>query len=346
MLKGLVEQQGSGLVFVPGRRGREATFLNSPLKDLYPVELDPAKPGGIGLQNEAQLMLTSAGKRHWLTRFDSDEERNDELWKQLPGFFWSAAVEKSRPGSEVLAVHSALRNQWGRLPLLVTRAGRQRQGAFPGHRQRLALAAGRGGQIPLPLLGAGRPLDGPSAPPFGEGRHPPELQPGNARRPATPFSCKAPCWTKSGFPIDKGPVTGKVTSPGGRAERLEFAPLEGGWGVFKSAFTAPEAGHYKLEVASEPYGRHLATDLLVARPLLEKQGQPVNAQILAEIAALTRGASFSMADLDKMVGQISLLPEPQPVEKRLRLWSDPWWGGALLLLLTVYWVGRKWAGLV
>ncbi len=34
LLKGLVEQQASGLVFVPGRRGREATFLDSPLKDL------------------------------------------------------------------------------------------------------------------------------------------------------------------------------------------------------------------------------------------------------------------------------------------------------------------------
>ena len=49
MIRGLVEQQASGLVFVPGQRGREATFLNSPLADLYPVVLDPAKPQGIGL---------------------------------------------------------------------------------------------------------------------------------------------------------------------------------------------------------------------------------------------------------------------------------------------------------
>jgi hypothetical protein len=85
---------------------------------------------------------------------------------------------------------------------------------------------------------------------------------------------------------------------------------------------------------------------LVSRPQIEKEGQPVNAQILGEIAALTRGATFSMADLDKMVGQIALLPEPKPVEKRIRVWSDPAWGGAILLLLTLYWVGRKWAGLV
>jgi hypothetical protein len=151
---------------------------------------------------------------------------------------------------------------------------------------------------------------------------------------------------QSGFPIDKGPVAGKVTDPSGRTERLDFAQVEGGWGVFKSAFTAQEKGKYKIEVASEPNGRHLTTDLLVASPWIEKQGQPINAQTLNEIAALTRGAVFPTADLDKLVRQISLLPEPKPAEKRFRLWSEPAWGGVLLGLLTVYWVGRKWAGLV
>jgi len=345
LLKGLVEQQGSGLVFVPGRRGREATLMNSPLKDLFPVELDPSKPGGIGLENEAQLTLTTMGRRHWLTRFDSDEEKNDELWKQLPGFFWSASVEKSRPGSEVLATHGALRNQWGRIPLLVTRVSGNGKVLFLGTDS--AWRWRRGVEDKFHYRFWGQVVRW-----MAHQRH---LSAKEGIRlsynPETPQAgdtiyLQSAVLDQSGFPIDKGPVTGKVTSPGGRTERLDFAQVEGGWGVFKSGFTAQEAGQYKLEVASEPNGRSLTTDLLVTKPLLEKQGDPINAQILGEIAALTRGASFSMADLDKMVGQISLLPEPQPVERRLRLWSDPAWGGTLLFLLTVYWAGRKWAGLV
>src|SRR5690606_27054125 len=115
LIKGLIEQQSSGLVFLPGRRGRQSSFLESPLAELYPVVLDATKKEGVGLQNEAQLTLSTTGRRHLLTRFDSEENRNDELWKMLPGFFWSAAVEKSRPGSEVLAVHSSLRNSFGRM---------------------------------------------------------------------------------------------------------------------------------------------------------------------------------------------------------------------------------------
>ena len=345
MIRGLVEQQASGLVFVPGPRGREASFLNGPLADLYPVLLDAAKPQGIGLQNEAELVLTSAGKRHWLTRFDSDEERNDELWKQLPGFFWSAAVEKSRPGSEVLAVHSSLRNDFGRVPLLVTRAAGAGKVLFLGTDS--AWRWRRGVEDKFHYRFWGQVVRW-----MAHQRHLSEKEgirlsySPETPRAGDPIYLQATVLDESGFPIDKGPVTGKITAPGGRVERLEFAPLPGGWGVFKSAFTALESGPYKMEVASEAHGRHLATELLVVPPLLEKLGQPVNARILSEIAAVSQGAGFSVDEFDNVVKQISLLPQPGAVEKRVRLWSDPWWGAAVLLLLTVYWIGRKWVGLV
>ncbi|HEX3717437.1 MAG TPA: hypothetical protein VH595_05665 [Verrucomicrobiae bacterium] len=345
LLKGLVEQQGSGLVFVPGRRGREVTFLNSPLKDLYPVDLDTSKPNGVGLENEAQLVLTSEGRRHWLTRFDSDEERNDELWKQLPGFFWSAAVEKSRPGSEVLAVHSALRNEWGRMPLLVTRTAGSGKVLFLGTDSAWRWRRGVEdkfhyrfwGQV-VRWMAHQRHLSGKEGIRLSYSPETPEA--------GDTVFLQGTVLDESGFPIDKGPVTGKITSPGGQEERLDFTQVEGGWGVFKSSFAAQETGKYKIEIASEPYNRHLTTELLVAKPIIEKEGQPINAQTLAEISELTRGANISTGDLDKMVQQISLLPEPKPVEERIRVWSEPAWGGIILSLLTIYWVGRKWAGLI
>src|SRR5580692_7119397 len=334
LLKGLVEQQGSGLVFVPGRRGREATLANSALKDLFPVDLDSSKPGGVGLENESQLVLTSTGKRHWLTRFDSDEERNDELWKQLPGFFWSASVEKSRPGSEVLAVHGSLRNQWGHMPLLVTRPAGNGKVLFLGTDSAWRWRRGVEDKYHYRFWGQGVRW-------MAHQRHLSEKEGIRVSySPETPEAgdtvfLQSTVLDQSGFPVDKGPVTGKVTSPGGLTERLDFSQVEGGWRVFKSCFAAQEVGKYKFQLSSEPYGRHLTTEFQVSRPLIEKLGQPINAQILAEISSLTRGATFSMADVDKMVSQIALLPEPKPVQKRIRIWSDPKWGGAILLLLTL-----------
>lgn len=44
MIRGLVEQQSSGVVFLPGRRGRQASLANSALKELIPVVLDSSPP--------------------------------------------------------------------------------------------------------------------------------------------------------------------------------------------------------------------------------------------------------------------------------------------------------------
>ena len=345
LIKGLVEQQSSGLVFLPGRRGREASLLKSPLADLYPVILDEKKKEGIGLQNESQLLLSSMGKRHLLSRFDSDENRNDELWKMLPGFYWSAAVEKSRPGSEVIAVHSSMRNSFGRMPLLVTRsagtgkvlfmgtdsAWRWRRGVEDKFHYRFWSQVVRwmAHQRHLSEKEGIRLSYSPETPHVGD----------------TVF-LQSTVLDSSGYPADNETVNGKIVPPNNRTERLEFAALEGGWGVFKSSFVPQEGGKYKIRLAADKTGRTLETDITVSQPVREKIGQPVNADILREIANITGGASVSYEKLGEIVEKISLLPEPKPMEKRIQLWSNPWWGGAILLLLGVYWTGRKLVGMI
>ncbi len=345
LIKGVVEQQSSGLIFLPGSRGREYTFLNSPLKDLFPVVLDEKKSEGLGLQNESSLLLTTLGRRHLLTRFDSDENRNDELWKQLPGFYWCAAVEKNRPGSEVLAVHSSLRNSFGRLPLLVTRAAgtgkvlfmgtdsawRWRRGVEDKFHYRFWSQVVRwmAHQRHLSEKEGVRLSYSPETPHVGD----------------TVF-LQGTLLDASGLPVENDIVHGKIISPANRSERLDFSPVEGGWGVFKSTFSPVEGGKYKVQLASDKSGRNLETEILVTQPIREKVGQPINGQILQEVANITHGAAASYDKLDDIVQKISLLPEPKPIEKRIRLWSDPWWGGLILFLLTIYWVGRKFAGMV
>lgn len=345
LIKGVVEQQSSGLIFLPGHRGRQFTLLNSPLGEIYPVVPDLNKREGVGLQNESQLLLSSMGKRHLLTRFDSDENRNDELWKMLPGFYWSAAVEKSRPGSEVLAVHSSLRNSFGRMPLLVTRAAgtgkvlfmgtdsawRWRRGVEDKFHYRFWSQVVRwmAHQRHLSEKDGMRLSYSPETPHVGD----------------TIF-LQSTVLDASGFPAENESVTGKIISPQNRSERLEFSPVEGGWGVFKSGFVPQQGGKFKLQLAAARSGRTLETEITVSQPIREKIGQPVNSDILQEIANITGGASVEYDKLDDIVKKISLLPEPKPIEKRIRLWSSPVWGGIILGLLTIYWAGRKLAGMV
>lgn len=345
LIRGLVEQQSSGLVFLPGRRGRQASLLDSALKDLFPVTLDASKPEGIGLQNESVAILSTVGRRHLLTRFDADEARNDEIWKNLPGFFWSAPVAKSRPGSEVLAVHSALRNESGRIPVLVTRnagrgkvlylatdsAWRWRRGVEDKFHYRFWSQVVRwmAHQRHLSQKEGIRLTYSPEAPQKGD-----------------TVNLQAVVLDSAGFPIENGVVTAAITAPSGRSEQISFTAVDGGWGLFTANFNIQESGAHKITVASEKHGRRLQTELPVAETIVEKIGQPVNAQILQELAALTGGASVRTENFDSLVQQISVLPEAAPLERRVRLWSHPYWGGALLTLLAAYWIGRKAAGLI
>lgn len=345
LLKGLVEQQASGLVFVPGRRGRILSLAQSALKDLIPVVFDEKRPEGIALQNEAVLTLTTQGKGHLLTRFDADESINAQTWLNLPGFFWSAAVEKSRPGSEVLAVHSSLRNASGRLPLLATRsagagkvlflgtdsAWRWRRGVEDKYHYRFWSQVVRwmAHQRHLSEKEGIRLAYSPEAP-----------------QPRDTVFLQATVLNSAGFPAEGGPILATVTAPDGRSEQLQFTAVEGGWGVFHSSFTPTAAGKYKILLNAEAHGRKLETELSVQSRVIERIGQPVNRAILAELATLTGGASAMIDGFTNIVAQIAMAPEPKPLERRTRLWSSPWWGGSILALLTLYWIGRKLNGLL
>ena len=344
LIKGLVEQQGSGLVFLPGSRGRQLTLLKDGIAELLPVVYDDKKPEGIAAANESNLILTTAGRGHFLTLLAADENQNEGIWKNLPGFYWSAAVQRTRPGSDVLAVHSAMRNAGGRVPLLVTRpfgsgevlfmgtdsAWRWRRGVEDKYHYRFwgqvvrwmshkrHMAQGEGIRLSF----------SPENPRVGE----------NLFFQATILDLDSA--------TERETVTAKIVSPSGKAERLEFSPVTGGWGVYKSGFTPREGGKYKVTVAGEKGGRRLETEILVDQPQREKTGQPANAAILRELAELTRGASGTVGDLDALVKRISALPETEPVEQRLRLWASPWWGGLILFLLAIYWTARKVAGMI
>ena len=117
-------------------------------------------------------------------------------------------------------------------------------------------------------------------------------------------------------------------------------------GFYSAEFSPQEGGPFEIAIDAPEHDRELETKLTVSLPKREKLGRPVNRPVLAEIASITGGESAGTDQLDQLIKKISVLPEPKPAEIRTRLWSNPWWGGAILLLLVVYWTGRKLAGLV
>ena len=56
-----------------------------------------------------------------LTKLADAANENVAVWESLPGVQWYGPVLRAKAGSEVLAVHEDAGNEYGRIPLLVTR---------------------------------------------------------------------------------------------------------------------------------------------------------------------------------------------------------------------------------
>ncbi len=342
-IRGLVEQQGSGLVFLPGREGNQASLADSPLADLMPVTLDPGTRGGFGTGIESKLVLTTRGREHLLTLLAATPEENEALWRGLPGFNWYAPVLRARPGGEVLAVHGEARNEHGRIPLLVTReagngkvlflgtdsAWRWRRGVEDTYHYRFwgQVARWMAHQRHLAHAEGIRFFFSPESPATGDR-----------------VTLHATAFDGVGLPLEQGTVTARITAPCGGETALTLAPEPGGWGTFRGMFVARDGGPHKVSVRCVETGRSIEATLDVARMVRERVGRPARSDVLREIASITGGRCVPAAALASVLDQIRILPEPEPVEERFRLWCSGAWGGGIIGLLALYWCGRKLAG--
>jgi hypothetical protein len=344
LIKGLVEDQASGLVFLPGPQGNQATLSDSPLADLLPVVPDELSPEGLSETIPAPLTLTSEGRSSLLTLLGKDEEENPEIWRRLPGFYWHAAVTRAKAGTEVLAVHGNRRGKFGPIPIIVTKtsgsgkvlfmgidsAWRWRRGVEDLYHYRFW------GQVARWMSYQRNMAAGQRVRLFFTPERP---------EPGSTVTIHANAFDANGAPQQSGSVRLDVTSPAGKTERLELQKTEGSWGAFSGRVKIDLPGSWKLQAASSEAPKEiLETTLLAQGTELEKIGQPARPEVLEEIAKVSRGRLVQPNQITELAREISALPEPRPLESRIPLWSH--WAvlTALVILLGLFWTARKLSG--
>ena len=253
LIRGLVENQASGLIFLPGPQGNQFSLLETSLSDLMPVILDDTNPKGIGESIASPLTLTTEGRESLLTMLGSNEEENPEIWRRLPGFFWHAPVIKAKGGTEVLAVHGNRRGKFGPIPLLVTKpagsgkvlfmgidsAWRWRRGVEDLYHYRFW------GQVARWMSYQRNMAAGQRVRLF----HTPERP-----EPGATVTLNANAFDANGAPLTDGSVAVDITSPDGRAQRVELQKSESAWGAFTGRFKADLPGAWQLRVTATSPG--------------------------------------------------------------------------------------------
>jgi hypothetical protein len=343
-LRKLVRDQAAGLVFLPGLRGHSGTLLATELAELLPVVWDDAQPRGWGTSSPGRFALTEAGVRSLLTKLEDTEEASARAWQTLPGFQWYAPALRAKAGAEILATHGTETNRFGRVPLLVTKthgagkilfmgtdgAWRWRRGVEDKYHYRFwgqvvrwmayQRNMSQGDRMRL-FYSPDRPIAG------------------------SVLTLNANVMSPTGEPLREGNVIAQITAPSGKIASLRLpAAGEDAWGLFSGVFTPAEPGEHRVRLTSAEAGSSLDTVISVQGTSREKRGQPARVDVLREIAQLTRGRVLESTDPAAIVAAIAALPQAEPQERRVQIWAHPAWAGTLVMLLGVFWVGRKAAG--
>jgi hypothetical protein len=340
LLKGLVEHQASGLVFMPGFQGRQFSLLDTELGDLCPVVLDDSQPGGWGSRTPSHFELTELGRRSLLTKLADTQDDNIEVWDGLPGFQWHAPVQRAKAGTEILCVHKD-----SRVPLLVTRtfgagkvlfmgtdgAWRWRKGVEDKYHYRFW------GQVVRWMAYQRNMAKGETMRLFYTPDQPQMRQ---------TLALHAIVVEQNGEPLHDGEVTARITAPSGKSEVVRLHSGGDEWGVFSGRFTAAEPGKHQVILSCRQTNATLETSFTVQGVATERVGRPARPEVLEEIARVTRGKMIGPDKLEEAVQSLAELPEPPPAVRRVRLWSHPLAGGLLVFLMGMFWVGRKAIGLI
>ena len=127
---------------------------------------------------------------------------------------------------------------------------------------------------------------------------------------------------------------------------MRLTPSGDGWGLFTGRFSPKEHGRYQLTLHCHEIPSSVETTLAVERVTRERIGQPARFDVLREIATISRGKMVQPGEISDLLDEIAALSEPEPLVRRLKLWCHPMWAGFIVLMLGVFWIGRKMIGVI
>ena len=358
MITKFVGQEGGGLIFIAGELHSQQTFEAADAKSgsgdwtkILPVTREP---GLFRTEAEARLSslmtykldLTPEGRGDPIFAFAADPVRNRVVLGNLPGMYWSFPVTRARPGATVLARHGdpRMQNQYGRHVLLASQLygpGRTvfigfdstyrwrylAEDHFDGFWARLADRVGRnhalGGRFPFTVN-------------LGKGTYRVGEQVTIGVR-----------YAEAAAMAEAADLAAELEIAGQPPEPLRFDRVAEDPGLMTTTFPATQAGAYTLRIVAATAAeagsgvKASITTFRVEPPRREVDEPALNRPLLADLARLTGGRVFELADLAKIDEAIPIREVKRTLENRDELWDAPLLYSIIVLGLTGEWVLRK-----
>jgi hypothetical protein len=358
MITHFVGQEGGGLIFVAGELYSQQLFESADPKAaagdwtrILPVVRDAGLYQSeaqvrLSSQNTYTLELTPEGRGDPVFAFHPDPIRNRAILTSLPGMYWSFPVTRARPGASVLARHGDPRmsNQYGRQVLLASQLYGPGRTAFIGFDSTFRwryLAEdyfdGFWARL-VDRMGRNKALGG---------RFPFQVHLGKGVYRVGDRVSIGVRYTDPAAVAEAAELTAELEIAGQPPEPLRFEKVPDDPGMATATVLAQQAGAYSLRivpVATADLGsgvRVSTTTFRVEPPRREIDEPSLNRPLLTELARLTSGQVFDLADVRRLDEAITMREVTRTLESRDELWDAPLLFAIIILSLTVEWVLRK-----
>jgi hypothetical protein len=338
-LRRAVEEDGTGLILVPGAGAGPAAWAASPLVSLLPVRPPtPADDGLRRLRTGFQPQRTPAGLASTLLAFADSPEGDADAWRELPALRRYTRCGQALPGSTVLAALPDDSREDPSLPLWVRqRAGRGRilyLGTDDLWRWR---QSGKGLAYERFWRAAVRAVTR-RTPPTSDADWRLLIDPDPAVVGLPVEISAVPRADSAEQAIPRLSCT--LQSAQGTTLLLALAPEQRGGRVLTARARLPEAGLWQIlrEGSDVP-----AATLNVLPAAAESATLPARPEVLDSVSRVSGGTCFAPDDYEAMARAVSGRLGTAAGASRSRPWTHPALAGAVCLLLSAGWLllGRR-----
>ncbi len=345
MVSDFVGRRGGGVLFLGGPRALgEGGYRNTPLEDLFPVLID--QPAESGWLRELRVSLTPAGRGHPMTLLGREGPAAERQWDSMPPLTSVNRVGRPKPGAIVLLA--------GR-----DTAGRGEQPVLAYHRFGRGRAAALLAQdVWLWRMHADMPVGDPRFEAFWRQvmrwltSEVPDRVSITALTdrvaPGEPVVVTAEVRDEGYQGVNGAAVVARVTGPSGDTGELPMTWTAGADGQYRTAFPAPEAGRYRVEVQAGDGAAALRSEPAYATAGevgREFFGAERRTGLLRRIAEETGGRFYTAETVDRLPEDIVYTERGITTTERLDLWDMPIVFLLLAGLLAAEWTLRRRRGL-
>ncbi len=339
-----VSRFGGAFVMVAGRRFSPSGYWDSPIADLLPVERESdssfSNDDDIVSSKPINVELTALGKNDPMLNIADTISGNDDLWENLGPIFWVAKGVESKPGAEVLAVDPDQESGAGKLPIIARHQYGLGQVLYVGTDNTWRWRRNEGDRLYTRFWGqiAQRMAQQQSI--GADKRTQITLNKENFMT-GDRVRVYARLYQAGYEPLAKKEVGGVYAIGENVNGRVTLKAVTGKPGLFLGEFMAPAPGQYNFYVDFSKESEETKSDFTVSEASLEMAETAMNANLMRDLARLTKGRFFREENLHKLPEAIGADRAEVRSRMEVALGTSPLYFILIMFVVTVEWIVRK-----